>query len=119
MANGKAKRYTTEEKQEILDFISSQGRGGQSAAVKKYGVTAATISNWKKKLKGGAPTKAAKPAKATRKAGVGKTGRKAASNGTDSEKALATLNKVHGELAAARSRVAELEAEFEAAKAAL
>ncbi len=49
MAKGKAKRYSAQEKQEILDFIAAQGRGGQSAAVKKYKVTAATISTWKKK----------------------------------------------------------------------
>ena len=52
MAKGKAKRYTEAEKQEILDFIIAQGRGGQSAAVKKYKVTAATISSWKKKASG-------------------------------------------------------------------
>jgi transposase-like protein len=52
-AKAKAKRYTDAEKKEILDFITSQGRGGQSKAVKKYGVTAATIAAWKKKAGGG------------------------------------------------------------------
>jgi len=53
MANKKAKRYTDAQKQEILDFIDSQGRGGQTKAVKKYKVTAATISSWRKKSGGG------------------------------------------------------------------
>jgi transposase-like protein len=51
MANKKkkAKRYTAAEKKEILGFIDSQGRGGQTKAVAKYGVTAATIASWRKK----------------------------------------------------------------------
>ena len=51
-AKGKAKRYTDEKKKEILDFIIAQGRGGQTKAVKKYKVTAATIVAWKKKVDG-------------------------------------------------------------------
>lgn len=48
MAKKKAKRYSEAEKKEILDFIESQGRGGQTAAVKKFKVTAATINSWRK-----------------------------------------------------------------------
>lgn len=48
-----AKRYTEEEKVEILAFTSQynaeHGRGGQTAAVKKYGVTALTLNAWSKK----------------------------------------------------------------------
>ncbi|YCM45764.1 hypothetical protein V2O64_07025 [Verrucomicrobiaceae bacterium 227] len=49
----KAKRYTAEQKKEILDFIEQQGRGGQTKAVQKFKVTAATIASWKKKAGGG------------------------------------------------------------------
>lgn len=51
MANKKkeAKRYTDAQKAEILGFIDKQGRGGQTKAVAKYGVTAATIAAWRKK----------------------------------------------------------------------
>lgn len=57
-SKAKAKRYTDEKKQEILDFIVAQGRGGQTKAVKKYKVTAATIAAWKKKAGGAsAPAK--------------------------------------------------------------
>jgi len=52
MANKKAKRYTDAKKKEILDFIEAQGRGGQTKAVKKYKVTAASIAAWKKKAGG-------------------------------------------------------------------
>ena len=48
----KAKRYSAQEKQEILDFIASEGRGGQTKAVEKFKVTAATIASWKKKSSG-------------------------------------------------------------------
>jgi len=54
MANAKkkAKRYTAEQKKEILDFIEKQGRGGQTKAVTKFKVTAATIASWKRKQGG-------------------------------------------------------------------
>ena len=48
-AKAKAKRYTDAQKKEILDFIEAKGRGGQTIAVKKFKVTAATIGSWKKK----------------------------------------------------------------------
>lgn len=68
-------RYTDSQKQEIVDFISQynsqKGRGGQSAASKKYKVTPFTISAWMKAS--GAPktakaVKEAKPAKAAKAA---------------------------------------------------
>lgn len=48
-AKKKAKRYTAEQKKEILDFISKEGRGGQTKAVAKFKVTAATIASWRRK----------------------------------------------------------------------
>lgn len=52
MAKKKAKRYSDAQRKEILDFIESKGWGGQKAAVKKFKVTPATISAWKKKAGG-------------------------------------------------------------------
>ncbi len=47
------KRYSDEQRKEILSFIDSYNaqnrRGGQSAATKKYGVTALTLASWAKK----------------------------------------------------------------------
>jgi hypothetical protein len=63
------KRYTEEQKNEILAFIekhnSEKGRGGQTVAIKKFGVTAATLSAWGKKS-GKKTKKTAKTAKKTR-----------------------------------------------------
>ena len=48
-----AKRYTSDERQEILDFVQSvnatKGYGGASAAVKKFGVTHKSIAYWLRK----------------------------------------------------------------------
>jgi transposase-like protein len=45
-------RYTDAQKKEIVNFVSqynkTNGRGGQSAAAKKYNVTPLTISGWLK-----------------------------------------------------------------------
>ena len=52
----KGKRYTPAEKAKVVSFVNSvnaeKGRGGVTAAVKKFGVTALTISTWLKKAGG-------------------------------------------------------------------
>lgn len=60
-AERKVKRYSASEKKAILDFITKQGRGGQTKAVAKFGVTAATIASWRHK-DGGSGVKTAKGA---------------------------------------------------------
>jgi transposase-like protein len=40
------KRYTDEQKREILAFVNAQGRGGISAAGKKYGVSYIALRRW-------------------------------------------------------------------------
>ena len=51
----KGKRYTEKEKSEILAYVdkvnAEKGRGGQSAASKKFKISQLTISSW---LRGGA-----------------------------------------------------------------
>lgn len=53
----KGKRYSDREKAQVLSFVekvnAEKGRGGITAAAKKYGITPLTISNWIKKA--GAP----------------------------------------------------------------
>jgi len=48
----KGKRYTPQEKAQILEFVaevnSKQKRGGQKAAAEKFGISPLTISNWLK-----------------------------------------------------------------------
>ncbi|MGJ8723453.1 MAG: hypothetical protein ACSHYB_02760 [Roseibacillus sp.] len=63
----KGKRYTAEEKQEVIDYVISvdgdNGRGGVAAAARKFGITPLTITAWKKRAGGTAPASAAKGAK--------------------------------------------------------
>jgi transposase-like protein len=47
-ATTKGKRYSEDQKAEILKFVEEQGRGGASSAAKKYGISPITISSWKK-----------------------------------------------------------------------
>ncbi len=92
MAKGKAKRYSEKEKQEILNFITSQGRGGQSAAVKQFKVTAATISSWKKKngMKSGA----------------------SAGTGSKELKALQSLTSILSEIETTEKKLADLKKRY-------
>lgn len=58
----RGKRYTPEEKNKIIayvqDYNASNGRGGQSSASKKFGISQLTISSWLKS--GGKGSKAKK-----------------------------------------------------------
>lgn len=98
----KAKRYTPEEKKEILDFIVEQGRGGQTKAVKKYGVTAATIASWKKKS--GSTSSSPSPVKA---------------GGSKELKALQELADLLKEIQSTESHLAKLKKAYDSAKAKL
>ena len=93
-----AKRYTEEQKTEILAFIekfnAENGRGGQTAAVKKYGVTPLTLSAWSKKS-GKKPKKAGKTAKKFR----------------NPAKLIDRLKVVSSEIAKAEKSLAKLQAE--------
>lgn len=40
------KRYTDEQKKTILAFVESQGRGGISAATRKFGVSYIALKRW-------------------------------------------------------------------------
>ncbi len=60
------KRYTEDQKKEIIEFTQSIGRGGAKQAKDKYGVSYVTLQNWMKKS--GKPSrngKAPKPGKAS------------------------------------------------------
>lgn len=102
----KGKRYSAEEKQQITDFVNTtneaKGRGGVTAAVKKFGVSALTISTW---LKGGAVG-------SSNKAGEAVTKR------SDSQRAkfLSQLAAVDREIAVKRKELDALEAKFQSLK---
>lgn len=48
----RGKRYTPEEKAKVISYVedynASNGRGGQSSASKKFGVSQLTVSSWLK-----------------------------------------------------------------------
>jgi len=124
------KRYTPDEKKEIINFVhqhnAEQGRGGATTAANKYGVSMLTISNWMKaagtpatpgkKVKGGKAAKApaAKAAKAVEEP--------SSDSGSDSGPRLSVLNTLAAldrQIAAKRKELDVLEAQFQKAKASL
>ena len=135
-----ATRYDQKTKDEVIAFIQSyneeKGRGGQSAAVKKWDLNPVTVKTWlskagvetpgrrgKKKSKAGKAGKAVRSpkvaaAKSGRKPGrpakvAGKPGRKPAVVGVGD--LAATLNR----MVAIRSEIASLESEYARLKAIL
>ncbi len=85
------KRYTDAQKREILDFVAGQGRGGITAAGKKYGVSYIALRRW---MNGAGGTR--------------KAGRAAAAKGLDGRKlksvtaALATLKSLKKQITVAQ-----------------
>ena len=63
----KGKRYTAEEKKEVMDYVASvdgdNGRGGVAAAARKYGITPLTVTAWKKRAAGDSPSSGTNGAK--------------------------------------------------------
>ncbi|MBL9152325.1 MAG: hypothetical protein JNK37_07570 [Verrucomicrobiales bacterium] len=107
----------------ITDFNKANGRGGQTAAAEKYGVTQLTISKWLKKAgvkKGGRKPKAAAEAAApVAKKGRGKGKGKAAVKTSGKAKSSGSLDDVFARMIQIRKQIEDLQAEFDALKAQL
>jgi transposase-like protein len=119
-ATTKGKRYSSEEKQEIVDFVNSfnaeNGRGGQSAASKKFGISQLTVASWLK----GAGSAPAAPAKRGPKAG--KAAAKSAAASTKSggiNGKLSALLALGNEIEKTEKSLAQLKAKFASIKASL
>jgi transposase-like protein len=82
------KRYTDEQKKAILAFVESQGRGGISAATRKFGVSYIALRRW---MGGGTRTKGK---------GRGRVGRPPKAKGIDgrSQRKVKTALKAAKEL---------------------
>ncbi len=110
-ASTKGKRYSTEEKQEIVEFVNqhnaANGRGGATAASKKFGASQLSIGAWVKSSDINVVSKA-------RKSGKGA----AAVTGNRSG-VLAELSKLDGVIAAKRKELDALEVRFQQLKASL
>ena len=111
-AGVRGKRYTPAEKQDIVSFVekynAENGRGGQSAASKKFGISQLTISSWLK-ASGAAPS----PGKRGPKAG-----KVSAKGGSISSKLNALLN-LGTEIEKAEANLTALKAKFNSLKASL
>ncbi len=101
--SAKGRRYTAEEKARIIEHVekvnASKGRGGQTAASKKFGISMLTISSWMKKTPG-TPTRAA--------------GGKKSLGG-----ALTKLAGLHSQIEAKEKELAKLRKQFDAIKKSL
>ncbi len=109
-ASTKGKRYTAEEKQQIVDFVNehnaANGRGGATAASKKFGASQLSIASWAKS--GGSQVVIKAPKRGKRAAAAaGRSG------------VLAELSKLDGVIAAKRKELDALEAQFQKLKASL
>jgi transposase-like protein len=129
----KGKRYSAEEKQEVVDFVenynSENGRGGQSAASKQFGVSQLTIAGWltaagssaaSKKSKAAKAAKGGKRAKAVKaeKPAKGEKAVKVSTKGGFNAK-LSTLLALSQEIEETEAELAKLNAKFKSLKASL
>lgn len=97
-------RYSDDTKREAVEFIAAQGRGGLTAASKKFGVSSVTLSRWRNDLGG------KKPAKKTSIVAPRPAATKPTPAAGDSQAALKRMIAINQELG-------ELRAEYENLKA--
>ncbi len=106
--SNKGKRYTDAEKQEVVDYVnevnSAKGRGGQSAASKKFKISPLTISGWIKKSGSSASS--------------GRGSSSAAVGGSIAKK-LAKLQDLHNEIGRKEKELDKLRSQFEGLKGSL
>jgi len=108
----KGVRYTPEQKQEVVDFVTaynaSNGRGGQSQAAKKFNLSVLTVSSWLKgagKKGGKAVVKAVKAVKSASPSGL--------------TSKIASLIEVGDQLRKAESETEKLRAKYDALRASI
>lgn len=102
----KGKRYTKAEKANIIAYVnkvnSERGRGGQSAASKKFKISPLTISSWIRSGEGGSSANSGTAPIS------GPIGRK-----------LDKLKELHEKIARAEKDLAKMKAQFETLKGSL
>ena len=104
----KGRRYTTSEKADILAFVdkvnAQKGRGGQSAASKKFKISPLTISSWIRSGVGGV--------------GLSKMPAGGRISGPIGKK-LAKLQALHDQISRAENDLAKMKTQFNALKGSL
>jgi hypothetical protein len=103
------KRYTPEEKANVLDYISTHnaqnGRGGQSAASKHFGIPPITLAAWSRAADSPAPV----AKKRGRKPGSTNV---ATASGTGYASKLSQLSSLAQEIDKAESELEKLKSKF-------
>ncbi|WP_035615003.1 hypothetical protein [Haloferula sp. BvORR071] len=103
----KGRRYTAKEKADIIAFVdkvnADKGRGGQSAASKKYKISPLTISSWIRTGPGGGSLSIGGGS-----AVAGPIGKK-----------LSKLQALHDQIARAEKELSKLKTQFNSLKSAL
>ena len=117
----KGKRYSAEEKNDIVSFVQKyneeNGRGGQSAASKKYGISQLSVSSWLKAGGEAAPTTGAK--RGRKPGSVNKVKGAAASKGGSYAARLSTLSALANQIDKAEAELDKLKAKFQSLKGSL
>lgn len=113
-----AKRYSQEEKDAVVEFVKeynqSNGRGGQSAAKKKFDINPITIKSWLDKAGVKSPGKKGRK-KVGRKPGPKpgrKPGRKPAAVGGSLSASLTRMAQIQDEITALQSEYESLKAKI-------
>ncbi len=120
-------RYTPEQKQEVTDFVASyneaNGRGGQSQAAAKFGISPLTVMAWLKASgapKAGKKIKDAKAPKAGKAAKVSKAAAQSSgATGSGFSAKLSALDGLYRQIQKAESDLADLNAKFVSLKASI
>jgi len=100
----RGKRYTLQEKADILDFVdrynAEHGRGGQSAATRKFGLSPLSISTWR-----------------TQALGSGRISH--SSTAQPIGRALAQMQELHQRIIEQERNIQRMKAQFDTLKASL
>ncbi len=119
-----ASQYDNKTKEEVVEFIrqynQENGRGGQSAAIKKWDLNGVTVKSWLKKAGVETPGRSGKKKRGGRRRraaktpgeGVSKPGRKA----NRAAKTGGDLEKIFARMVAIRKEMGKLDAEYAALK---
>ena len=111
-----AARYEQEKKDEVVAFVEAhnakQGRGGQSAAVEKYGLSPITIASWLKKA-GAKPVVKRKGAAKKRGAALKEKGVEGSVEVAAKKPTSSSLSTLLKKMMAIQERIESLQGDYE------
>lgn len=122
---GRGRRYSDSERKAVIDFVlnhnQTNGRGGQAAAVKKFGLTALTVAGWLKAVGAPKPGKKTGSSKAAKASKTVKTGMTAAipSNATTLVAKVGTLLELADRIRGLENQLDVLRSEYDKQRSAL